>query len=454
MKKITIYFLTGLLLCSLVSCEKFLAKKSDSSLVTPSTLSDFEGLLDDADLMNSFSTPGYMEASADDYFLLPQTYQNLNQIFINLYTWQHVENNFVNDWSKSYLAIYNANLCLEGLNGLDGKDDLVKFERVKGAALFFRAYYFTGLLWNYAKAYDEQNSATDLGIALRLSADFNSPTVRNNVQSCYQQAIMDVRTSIRMLPNQSMHPFRPSRAAAYGLLSRIYLSMRRYDQAYLYADSCLKLNHDLMDYNNPNDLNISLGNDVPFKQFNKETIFYTEMNNSVSIIATSRAKIDTLLYRTYDDADLRKVAFFKPNSGYQQFKGSYAGSPFNFFSGIAVDEMLLTRAECLARAGKVSEAMDDLNFLLKKRWKNSVTYPKRTAISKENALQQILEERRKELLMRGLRWMDIKRLNKEGANIVLKRIVSGKTFTLLPNDSFYALPLPDDLVRITGIIQN
>jgi starch-binding outer membrane protein, SusD/RagB family len=63
-------------------------------------------------------------------------------------------------------------------------------------------------------------------------------------------------------------------------------------------------------------------------------------------------------------------------------------------------------------------------------------------------------ERRKELTMRGLRWIDIKRLNKEGAGIVLKRLIGDKTYTLQPNDPRYALPLPADIILNTGMQQN
>jgi hypothetical protein len=52
-----------------------------------------------------------------------------------------------------------------------------------------------------------------------------------------------------------------------------------------------------------------------------------------------------------------------------------------------------------------------------------VPYIPITAGSSDEASQLILQERRKELLFRGLRWIDIKRLNKEGAGIVLKRKV-------------------------------
>lgn len=66
----------------------------------------------------------------------------------------------------------------------------------------------------------------------------------------------------------------------------------------------------------------------------------------------------------------------------------------------------------------------------------------------------IVQERRKELVFRNLRWMDIKRLNKEGANITLKRIIDGQTFTLPPNNNRFALPLPADIVKMTGMPQN
>lgn len=442
------------ILMSITSCKKYLAEKSDASLVTPSTLDDYQGLLDDADVMNIYATPSYMEASTDDYFLLPVTYQNLNQVYLNYYTWQPQEYNFVNDWSKAYLAIYNANLCLDGLNQLtQGGQDQVKYDRVKGAALFFRAYYFTELLWCYAKAYDPNTASQDLGIVLRLNSNFNTPSKRSSVEACYTQALKDAKAAVSLLPDHSIHPLRPSKAAAYGLLARIHLSMRQYDQAYLDADSCLQISHDLLDYNNASDLNGQLTDANPFIRFNKESIFYTEMNSN-GLIVSSRAKTDSLLYNTFENHDLRKVAFFKPNSGYQEFKGNYTGSPNAFFSGIGVDEMLLTRAECAARAGEVTNAMSDLNTLLRTRWDKQYPYQERTAANPEEALQMILLERRKELLMRGLRWMDIKRLNKDGANIILKRIVDGKVYTLQANDPFYALPLPTDVIERTGMPQN
>ena len=115
--------------------------------------------------------------------------------------------------------------------------------------------------------------------------------------------------------------------------------------------------------------------------------------------------------------------------------------------------MYLTRAECLARMGNTTDALQDLNTLLIKRWKTGTFIPF-TASTAAQALQLILTERRKELLMRSLRWADIKRLNKEGAGLVLRRIINGNTMELLPNDARYAFPLPQVVIDLSGMPQN
>src|SRR5690606_6838437 len=71
-----------------------------------------------------------------------------------------------------------------------------------------------------------------------------------------------------------------------------------------------------------------------------------------------------------------------------------------------------------------------------------------------NLLDFVLNERRKELLMRGVRWLDVKRLNKEGRNIGLTRQINVETKVLLSIDLRYALSLPDDEVQLSRMEQN
>jgi tetratricopeptide (TPR) repeat protein len=440
------------------SCKKFLDKKPDNSLNVPKTVTDLQALLDDAFSMNTGLTPCFGEASADDYYLLQNDYDTRLTVEQNFYKWIPTEYFFPNDWSKSYIPVYNSNYCLEMLSKIPvSTQNQEQWENVKGSALFYRAYSFLNLTWTFAKAYDENFSNSDLGIALRSSSDFNEPSTRASVKESYEKVISDTKESIRYLPVSAITPYRPSKIAAYGLLARAYLSMRKYDSALAYSNLALQVKSDLIDFKNSSDPDLVVAftsNSSPFRLFNRETIFYSEMNNSISTIATARGKINASLYASYGSTDLRRTAFFRSSSG-QRFKGNYTSNSGIFFTGIATDEMFLIKAECLARRngpGDKELAMDNLNALLSKR--HSAAFSYLSATDSTDAVNKVLLERRKELLMRGLRWIDIKRLNKEVPNIILTRSVGSQTYTLEPNANYYALPLPADIIAISSMTQN
>lgn len=447
------FILLVTILTSGLSCKKYLDLKPDKKLAVPSSVADLQAILDNTDEMNLQTTAGFGSSSTDNFFLLEADYNGFTVDFQKIYYWKRDQDVFWNDWSKGYNAIFNANYCLDNIDKAEVTDgNRQAWNNVKGSALFYRSYYFLNLLWDYAKAYDSSTFTQDLGIPLRLGSDFNVPSVRSNVKDGYNRVINDARSSIQYLPDYPLLEVRPSKGAAYGLLARAFLSMRVYDSAYKYAGLYLRLNHYLIDYNGDADINGDIAGNIPFVRFNKETVFYTTMNNDL-LNYPQIAKIDTVLYASYDSNDLRKTAFFMPSGDYFNFKCIYTGDNYYYFTGIATDEMYLVKAECEARKGNTSSAMDDLNTLMIKRWKAGSFVPF-TASTPGEALQIILKERRKELIDRGLRWMDIKRLNKENANIVLTRKIGGQTYTLQPNANYYALPIPEDVIKASGMQQN
>ena len=322
-----------------------------------------------------------------------------------------------------------------------------QWDNVKGQALFIRAKSFLQAAGIWSLAYDENTASSDLGIPLRLDTDFDASSTRASVKETYFQILSDLEKAAYLLSVEQVHPVRPSKAAAYALLARTYLYMKQYPLVETYADSALLLHSTLMNFNEL----IPTAN-FPIMQGNREIITRSIMRVP-SPLNVSRGKIIPQLYQAYADDDLRKVIYFRNNgNGTFGFKGSYEGAA-NLFSGIATDEVYLMRAEARARQGKVDKAMEDLNTLLVTRWKAGTFVPF-TASNKEEAVDLILMERRKELLFRGLRWMDIKRLNKEGANITLTRTLNGQTYTLPPNDLRFALPIPEDIIELTGMLQN
>lgn len=448
------HFTKHLLVLSLIAamittgCKKYLDEKSDKKLVVPSTVNALQALLDNVNVMNTrFSAAG--ETSADDYYLTDADLTALTSAFNKrMYTWEK-ENLFDigyngNDWSSCYKAVYTATSVLDNLQDINQSGE---WNNVKGQALVFRASRYLDAVQIWGMPYDEQRSSADPGLPLRLDPDFNEKSRRVSVEQTYQQIIKDLKTAIPLLPVNAIALTRPSRPAAYGLLARTYLAMRQYGKAGLYADSCLQLHGALLDYNtlNPNA-------SFPVKDQNAEVVFYGAMSTP-DILNVSRAKIDPDLVQSYATDDLRKKIFFRTNAdGSYAFKGNYTGSSGRF-TGITSDEMFLIRAESFARAGDAANAMKDLNALLSKRWKAGTFIPF-IAANAGDAQGKVLTERRKELLMRGLRWNDIRRLNKEGSGIILKRRISGQYYILDPNSNRYALPIPDDVIALSGMEQN
>jgi starch-binding outer membrane protein, SusD/RagB family len=164
--------------------------------------------------------------------------------------------------------------------------------------------------------------------------------------------------------------------------------------------------------------------------------------------------VDTTLLASYAPNDLRRPVYYKHISGDSFYlKGSYAGSVFPF-SGLATDELYLIRAECSARAGFTGNALTDLDSLMSNRLLAG-TFTGYLVGNAAAALDTILVERRKELAFRGIRWSDLRRLNKEGRNITLTRNLNGMLYTLAPNSNLYTLPIPPDVLSFNpGMQQN
>jgi hypothetical protein len=415
-----------------------------------------QGLMDTYNSV-SLQDPCTEEIVSDNYYLTDQDYSELGTYDKNLYVWAksdviYIANygNLNNPWYHCYINVYYANITLNNIDKIaktpvNEKD----WNSLKGQAYFLRARNFLTVASIFSLAYDRSSASSDLGIPLRLDPDINKPSKRASVQETYDQIIDDLKKAIPLLPITPLHVLRSSRPAAYGLLARTYLYMREYDSCFRYVNLGLQLKSELLDYNR-----LSKDAPYPFTDFpfdaNPEIIME---NKFIPGPIMFHALMDTLLYNSYEDNDLRKSCYFQENGdNIYKFTGSYSGD-YGLWDGIATDELYLMRAECYARMGKTDLALQDLNTLMIKRWKQGTFHPF-TAATSDAALKIILQERRKELAMRNIRWMDIKRLNKEGADILLERIIDGQTYTLPPNDLRSALAVPEDIVNLFGITQN
>jgi len=433
------------------SCKKdWLEEKSDKSLVIPSTLEDCQLFLDNNSRLNS-REPGIGDMGADDYYKIYNDWLSATEMERNIYTWN--PSIFVTgisaDWNSQYEKIYYSNAVLETLKKINKTpSNEVQWNAVKGSALFFRAHGLYNIVNLYARPYHSTTAGSDLGVPIKLTADINEVVSRGTVQNVFDQILKDLTEASGLLPNMPDYKTRPSEAAVQGLLADVYLTMGNYDKALEYANACLAINSSLLNYNT-----LSQSSLTPFTRFNNEVIFHATQQ-AYGMTSSSTAYIDTVLLASYHNNDLRKVLFFRNRGVGFTFKGNYNQSASNYFSGISTDEIFLIRAESFARKNLITEAMSDLNKLLITRWRSG-TYVNMSALNQADALTKILSERRKELLFRGKRWMDLRRLNMDiSFAVTLTRNLNGVNFTLPPNDKKYVYPIPENEVRLTGLVQN
>ncbi|MBE8721362.1 RagB/SusD family nutrient uptake outer membrane protein [Sphingobacterium pedocola] len=449
MKKFLIYTAAVLLA---TSCSDFLDVKPDQKMAIPKTLEHADLLLNDYSSMNA-SYPTLGEISADDYFLRTNNWQSISVMDERqAYHWQDEDIVLPVQWQNAYRTVYRSNQVLEVLRGLEANGDPAKYSSIWGGAHFYRAFAFHQVARVFSPAYSRQIADEKLGIPLRLSPDLDIRSVRSSVEETYQQVVADYKIAIAHLPLTETLLGRPSKVSAYGGLARTYLDMADYEQAYRYADSCLGLYNELMDFN---DLNV--GNAMPIARFNKEVIF-----SASTVVAgpmgQTFGRIDTNLYDSYHQNDLRKLAFFQHNNndrGTYAFKGTYSGAHAGIFVGLTTGELYLIRAEAAVRTSRLDQALSDINHLLKHRWNEDVPYPDITEQQPDRLLEIILTERRKELVFRGQRWADLKRLNQESRFAkTLLRYIDGKEYRLEPNSPKYAIKIPLIVIEETDMEQN
>lgn len=440
-------------------CKKeWLEAKSDKKQAVPATVKDFQAIIDNFSNINrtSFS---FNEVASDGHYYTEGTFSGMlpsNPHFQNTYTWTPIHAvemltpTNLTMYSFAYSGILNMNIVLDELK--KSKDpDKNGLEQVKAQALFNRSRLLYQLAQTYAPPFKVGTANTDLGLILRLSSDITEKSQRSTVQQTYDQIISDLMAAKDILPNVPGFISRASKPAALGLLAKVYLSMRDYPEAFNYANEYLKIKNTLLNYN-------TISASANFIGVNDEVSFLNLITNSPSIL-TANYLVDQSLFDSYDNNDLRKQLFFKVASSGITFKGTYGNSATQLFVGIATDEMYLIRAEGYARAGNLSAAMKDLNDLLRTRWaKNSdgtTKYVDQIATDQINAIRTIINERRKQLILRDVRWTDLRRLNQETTfAVTLIRTIGGQTYTLEPNSDRYTFPFPIEIIQGAGITQN
>lgn len=451
MKKLIIL---GLIIALISACNPdFLDIKRDRKQVIPESLDDFNLLLGDVSLFSGSSAASMRSAAAEEFILSESAWDLLTTFGEkNAYRWQ--DERFMGtecpDWNYGYKRILSAHIILEGLSKIERTAANANvYDQVKGKALFHRANANFQLASEFAAPIgDEEHNA--YGLPLRKSADPQEVSIRSSVAETYNSILDDLLAAQQLLSTESTDFYQPSKRTANALLARVYLAMGRYNDALDVAKMVLDGAGKLLNYQN---FSASSRYSFPSRGVGNSEILFYDQGYSTESVAPTKGRINADLITSYAENDLRKKLFFKLESdGLYSYKGSYVGAS-SVFTGLALDEMYLIYAECLIRTGRVQLGLDKLNELLVTRFAKD-TYQEYKGLEKNAALDLVLLERRKQLLIRGLRWIDLRRFNFiENRNIQLHRTLAGKMYTLMAKDLRFTFLVPNNVIVNSKVIQ-
>ena len=439
----------------LTGCNDYLDIKPKGEKI-PTTVSDYETLLNYESVQKVSDTyPAYL---TDDVFL-PDVAEgtatpglnSVDQSIRNLYLFKKEVFGDAQDdgfWFASYNRIYYYNTVIDNIMNADGSDEQQKLS-IRAEALISRALEYLYLVNGYAKYYDVRTAESDPGVPLILDEDISKKNlVRASVKDVYAQIQSDLQTALPNLPMQAKgNAFRASKAAGYGVLAKMYLYMGNYAEALKAANEVLEINNSLLDLKKyavvkPQS---SIGRtNVPQDIDNPENI-YIKFAPYVYGLSSKVFGSDELI-SLFSEDDMRLQVYFTKN-----FRNiptdKYVWAPY-LRANLAVSspEIYLIAAECEAREGSVERAIALINKLRDNRIKNNTDI---VATDRNDALQKVLEERRRELAMSGMmRYIDLKRLNQEAQFAKTVTHVTGEgTFSLEPNSPLYVLPIPAKVMR-------
>jgi hypothetical protein len=193
----------------------------------------------------------------------------------------------------------------------------------------------------------------------------------------------------------------------------------------------------------------------PFPQAGNAEVLFQSYAMYYPIQYLRTTLVDSLLYRSYDPNDLRRGMFFQKSGTGYSFKGGYTGLIY-LFNGMAVDDILLVRAESRARNGDAGGALNDLDSLLAHRWRKGSFQPYTlTGTKAEQVLPLVLTERRKETIFREGRWADLRRLNQDITTAdTLRRTINSQPFVLYPGNLHYTWLIPQKEINLGNVEQN
>jgi len=389
-------------------------------------------------------------------------------------------------WGGEYNKIFYANMVLYYLDDVSGSDE--EKAELRAEANLIKAYSYWLLANTFCLPYNDQNK-NELGLTLKSSVSFEESTARFTleetyveIESCLNEALKAENT---ITEDGKFRPWRGSISAARAFAARYYLSIGDYAKALNYANAALNDYSELFDYNTEmefyessvvvNDQRITIYYPETYRNTTADILSHKEFYYSrVSYLAYKWYVPSRKLMDLYDQqSDLRYKYNFVEDYSYTldntgiSYPGVIHQGSYNIPSGPTTSEMILVKAEALARTGNWQEAMNTLEQLRVKRIDANAYLPL-AANSQEEAVKLIIKERRIERPF-VFTWYDYRRYNNNEVtydDVDLSRtfypynsstVLDGEEqieYKLEKGDRRWARPIPNtEIESSNGVIQ-
>ena len=441
--KIKTLLLSVLAAFALTACDDFL-DITPTGKVIAKTGDEYRALLTYE--YKYFAKDRYMTTLRTDEMLMDmvKTSSTDKDAYLDLWRWKDEAPSPTTSyfsWRTYYHTIYIANYVIGHQHEITNatKEEI---NQLVGESYMLRAYCHFLLVNLYAEPYTHCTPAGTRGVPMQLKADVNAIPASSSVEAVYQQVLSDLDEAEKYLNVEVWEAgknYRFNKVSAQALRARTYLYMGQWKEALKAATTVLETHNQLEDlttnsYTLPNSYK-SVENIVALERFSSN--LYTAINiPSPDFIS---------MYRT---GDQRRTKFYKrvTSSTYSLQKG---GSDDNACS-FRTSEMYLIAAEASARLDSLDNAVSNLVPLMEKRLNQSAyqtTLELVNSMTQEELIQEILDERARELAFEGHRWYDLRRTTQPA----LMRTYDGATYTLTPEK--YTMRFPTEAVEANPEIE-
>lgn len=450
-------------LITLVSCDKILEEEPQNKL-KPETFSDYDELLNygypsSPDYGTEVPLDYYVEMMTDDVNLL---YYNANLLSYPLIPFSFSETHeditmlggYDQAWKNFYRAIYYANVVIDNVDQAVGTEKQRAY--LKGEAMVLRAYSYFRLINLYAKPYNAQTAATDLGVPLKLDPAVQSESYdRSSVKEVYDQIDSDIEIGLKLMKDNDLSVANKSKFTPNSgelLASRIALYKKEYDKVIEHATAVIKNNssfHNLSTFNYNVARTWGYGGQIHvFNNANTNLLFRYGTNEFYHYVYYPGGMgVSDDLISIYEPGDIRLYYFTYPQGAgrrYYKFRPfpNRLGEPIR---GFRTEEAYLNRAEAYMETDRPEEGLKDLNQLRKHKFDASYggnpgyyelkisNYP-----DKEAQIDVARLERRRELCFEFHRWYDLRRYGMPE----IKHVHGSETYVLNEGDLRYVLQIP------------